>query len=327
MAIKELTEKIRNQKWYSIYLVELLALIFLFLLGSLTIDGFFSTRTILSTILLSSFLAIAAGGQTVVTLLGAIDLAIPAYIGSAAFMIGFLTGKDWPFYTILLVLIAGAIIFGIINGYVSKKFNIHPMITTLAIGAILEGLTYVITKGIVLTNGPMWLNKLSALNVHMGFIPLPPIVGIWAFYSVVTLLLLYKTTWGKRLYAAGVNDRAAQLALVNTTWVWISAFVFSALSAVLAGILLAGFAGSSFFDIGKPYLFMTVGAVVLGGTSTLGGRGGYGRTIFGVLIMTLINQITIGYGFTSALQQAFLGFLIILLMMSYGRTQHIRLRM
>lgn len=201
------------------------------------------------------------------------------------------------------------------------------MITTLATGAMVEGLTYAITSCVVTTDGPDWLTDLSALNGHMGFIPFPPIIGIWAAYSVIALLLLHKTTWGKRLYAAGVNDDAAKLALVNTTWMHIGAFVFSSVSAVLAGILLAGFAGSAYFTVGQPYLFLTVGAVVVGGTMVIGGRGGYGRTIFGSLIITLISTITIGYGFDTALQQAFLGFIIVFLMGCYGRELHLGLRM
>jgi ribose transport system permease protein len=322
-----LLEKIKNKKWFSIYLVEILALLALFALGSFTIDGFATKQTILATLMLSSFLGIAAGGQTIVILLGAIDLSIPAIMSSSVMLVGYWTGHGWPFYAIVLALVFGALVFGTLSGLISKLLNINAMIVTLATGAIVAGTTLIIVSGRVASNGPAWLNSLSSVNGKIGFIPIPPVVGIWAVYSIITLLLLYKTTWGRRLYATGANDRAAKLALVSTNWTWPTAFIFSSVSAVLAGILLAGFAGSSYGNVAAPYLFTSVGAVVIGGTSTIGGRGGYGRTIFGALIMTLIGTITVGYGFTSALQQAFLGFLIILLMGFYGRTQNVRLRM
>jgi len=321
-----LFEKIKNQKWFSIYLIEIVALLGLFALGSITIHGFATKQTILATLMLSSFLGIAAGGQTMVILLGAIDLSIPSIMSASVMLVGFWTGHGWPFYAIVLALVFGAIFFGVASGLISKLLNINAMIVTLATGAIVSGTTLIIVSGMVTSNGPTWLNNLSSLSKKIGFIPVPPVVGIWAVYAIITLLLLYKTTWGKRLYAAGANDRAAKLALVNTNWTWLTAFVFSSVSAVLAGILLCGFAGSSYGNVAAPYLFTTVGSVVIGGTSTIGGRGGYGRTIFGALIMTLIGTITVGYGFDSALQQAFLGFLILLLMGFYGRTQHVRLR-
>jgi len=326
MAVN-LFEKIKNQKWFSIYLIELLAVLLIFGLGSLTIHGFFSWQTVVATLVIGSFLGIAAGGQTIVIILGAIDLSIPSIMSAAVTLGGFWTGHGWPFYAIVTFLVGEAIIIGCINALVSKKLNIQPMITTLATGAIVRGITSAISHGYVEANVPIWVGKLSALNGHMGPIPLPPIVGIWALYTIIILLLLFRTTWGRRLYASGVNDRAAQLALVNTTWVWVSAFVLSSVTAVLAGILLAGFAGSGYADTGAQYLFLTVGAVVLGGTATIGGRGGYGQTVFGALIMTLIGTITIGFGLNSAAQQIVLGIIIVGLMALYGKTQNIRLRM
>ena len=308
-----------------VYLTAVLLVLFIF--GGLTIDGFFSPSTIVAILVLTAFLGIASGGQTFVIVLGAIDLSIPSMIGVANVLVGYLSGLHWPFFYIVLTILAVAIVLGTVNALASKTFDVYPLITTMATGAIAQGGIFVLTGGRVTASGPMWLNQAVALNGHMGFIPLPPIIGVWAVYSIIALLLLFKTPWGKRLYASGVSDRAAQLALVNTTSVWIVSFIISAISAAITGVLLAGFSGSAFFSVGAPYLFTTLGAVVLGGTSLLGGRGGYGRTIFGSLLMTLITTLMIGYGFDEALQQAFLGFVIIVLLGMYGRQQNLNMRM
>lgn len=321
-------EKRKKPIWLSVYVVEFAVLIVLFIIGSLTIEGFASPMTLVAILVLSSFLGICAGGQTFVVLLGGIDLSIPAMIGVGNVLVGYLNGKGWPFLAIILVIFAIAIVNGVVNGLVSKVFSIHSLITTLATGAIVGGLLLVITGGHVSSSVcPVWLNHVVALNGKMGIIPLPPVIGVWAIYAILALLLLYKMPWGKKLYVSGVNDRAAQLALVNTTSIWAVAFIISAVSAAIAGVLLSGFSGSAFFNVGKPYLFLTIGAVVIGGTSLTGGHGGYDRTIFGALISTLVTTIMIGFGLDTPLQQAFLGFVIILLLGIYGRQQDIRLRM
>jgi len=328
--VNVLSEKFRKIRQFngSIYIAEFLLLLIIFGFGCLTIEGFASPMTVVSLLILSSFLGIAAGGQTLVVLLGCIDLSIPGMIALGNVLTGILTGRGWSFTTILLLIIAIAIIVGVINALVSKFFKIHAMITTLATGAIIEGSLLVLTKGALVSSAcPEWLSKAVSFTVTMGPIPLPPLVGIWVGYTIIMMLLLYKTAWGKRVYASGVNDRAAQLALVNTTSIWVSTFILSALSAALAGILLAGFSGSAYIAIGKPYLFQTISAVVIGGTSLIGGRGGIERTFFGALLLTLITTIMIGFGLGSALQQALLGFIIILLMSIYGREQDIRMRL
>jgi ribose transport system permease protein len=317
----------KKNKWISIYVIELLVLLALFGIGSLTLDGFFSPATLISLLVLSSFLGIAAGGQTFVVVLGAIDLSIPAMIGVSNVLVGQLNGAHYPFPLICLIILLVAIALGTINGWVSKTFKINSMITTLATGAIAAGGLLVWAKGTVGSPSPDWLMRTVAMNGRMGFIPLPPVVAVWALYSLIVLVLLYKTAWGKRLYATGANENASEFAGTNTTLVWIVAFILSAVSAAIGGILLAGFSGSALFNVGEPYLFMTIGAVVVGGTSLIGGRGGYGRTIFGALLLTLMTTLMIGYGLNTALQQVFTGLLIVLMLGAYGKQQPIHLRM
>jgi len=106
--------------------------------------------------------------------------------------------------------------------------------------------------------------------------------------------------------------------------VWAAAYALSALFAALAGVLLLGFTGSAYGEVGQPYLFQTIAAVVIGGTALVGGRGGVAGTIAGALVLTELNTILIGLGLTPAMVEAALGAVIIALVSLYGREAHVR---
>ena len=97
----------------------------------------------------------------------------------------------------------------------------------------------------------------------------------------------------------------------------------SAFFAAVAGVLLLGFTGSAYGDVGQPYLFQTIAAVVVGGAALVGGRGSYLGTIAGVLVLTEINTLLIGLGFKPAAVQAALGLIIVVLVSLYGRERHV----
>jgi ribose transport system permease protein len=152
------------------------------------------------------------------------------------------------------------------------------------------------------------------------------VVVFWAGFAIVITLILAKTAVGRRLYATGANQPAARMALVQTRRVWVGAFAASAFCAALAGVLLAGFSGMGLYNIGQPYLFTSVASVVIGGTSLLGARGDYVRTVLGAMILIQIETILIGYGFDVAAQQVGLGLVIIVMVASYAREPSIRSR-
>jgi ribose transport system permease protein len=105
---------------------------------------------------------------------------------------------------------------------------------------------------------------------------------------------------------------------------WIATFALSAFFAALAGVLLLGFTGSAYGDVGQPYLFQTIAAVVVGGASLIGGRGSYLGTLAGALALTEINTLLIGLGLQPSMVQAALGAVIIVLVSIYGREPHLR---
>jgi ribose transport system permease protein len=105
--------------------------------------------------------------------------------------------------------------------------------------------------------------------------------------------------------------------------IWTATYALSALFAAIAGVLLLGFTGSAYGDVGQPYLFQTIAAVVIGGTTLVGGRGGL-RTAVGALVLTEINMLLVGFGLSPAMVEATLGMLIVALVSLYGREPHVR---
>lgn len=307
--------------------LQIAALLALYAIGQATIDGYGTKSSILSMLVLASFLGIAAAGQTFAILLGGIDLSVPFLIGAGNVLASQLSGGDhWPFALVVAFIVTMALLVGAVNGYVSHRFDIHPLIVTLGVGSMVGGGVLVWTKARLTGSAPSWLGSFVSPGGKVAGIGIPPVVLLWLVLAVVIVVVLAKTQAGRRLYATGANPEGARLALVNTTRVWTGAFAASAVCAAIAGILLAGFSGTGLFDIGTPYLFTTIASVVIGGTSLLGARGDYARTVLGVLILTQITTLLIGLELSAAMQQAFLGAVILVVVATYAREPHVRNR-
>jgi ribose transport system permease protein len=305
----------------------LVALALVCAIGAVVVRGFLSRDNFDSILVLASFLGIAAAGQTLVIILGGIDLSIASSIGFAEVAVSVLDSQGVPLWKILLILLVSGIAIGILNGSISSVFRVHPLIVTLGMGFAISGGVLVWTSGGAAQGvSPPIFQNMTAVRSTIGPIPVPPIVLVWALVGVTMVVIQRWTTLGRQVYALGSNAEAAELALVPRYRVWIAAYILSAFSALAAGVLLSGFSGGANFSIGDSYLFSSIAAVVVGGTSLLGGSGGYGRTIVGSLIVIIITTILIGVGLDASLQEAVLGMFIILVVALSGREPHIRTR-
>jgi len=259
-------------------------------------------------------------------IVGGIDLSIPSVIGLADVVVTQLYGDGWSFWLACLLILALALGIGAANAITSVVLRVHPLVITLGTGLIVLGgvlsWNHASTTGTV----PSWLVTAVSVIGRTGPIPVPGVVILWAVASALTIAFQRRTRLGREIYASGANPIAARLARVRTTWAWTVVFAISAVFAAVAGVLLAGFSGSADATVGQPYLFETITAVVVGGTSLLGGRGGYGRTIVGVLIVTQLTTLLVGAGLGSDMQEALLGILVILLVVIYGREPHVSTR-
>lgn len=308
-------------------ILQLIAAGALFAVGAITIGGFATRSSIMEMLVAASLLGLAAAGQTILILVGAIDFSIPAVIALGAVVMSELTGlHGWSFLPAMSVILVIAAAIGLINGFVSQRWDAHPLVVTIGMSSIVTGGLLAWTHSEPGGAAPTFLGKLTSAGGSTFGVGVPPIVVIWAIIAIVIGLVLRRTVAGRHLYATGSNARAADLALVRTRRVWICAFILSALCAATVGVLLAGYAGSGTTDIGSPYLFEGLTAVIVGG-SAFGARGDYWRTVLGALALTFLTTVMIGKGYSSADQEIVFGLLILVIVAGYGREPRLRDRM
>jgi ribose transport system permease protein len=269
--------------------IILLALaILLLLVGNALAPGFATGGNVLQLLKLSSFLGIAAIGETLVVLTGGIDLSIAWILGGAAVVFTDLCGNrnDHLVMAALVALSVGGLA-GLLNGIGIAKLRISPIVMTLAMNNILQGAALVYTGGTPLGTSPSMLRALAAGSVGA----VPSMVILWAVLGVVTIVLINLSRWGRALLSVGENPRASRLSGLSTDAVTIAAYVACGVSAAGAGILFVGFSGASFLGMGDQFVLPAIAAVVLGGTTISGGRGGYEGTIAAVFFVTMLTTV------------------------------------
>jgi len=311
----------KNAIWVAAFLG-----VVIFLGGIFGIRGFGSMLTIRAILVLAAFLAIASIGQTFTMLLGGIDLSIPYMIGLGNVVLAKLIGDKFPFWYAILVILVLGILVGVVNGTLIAFFELPALIVTFGTGFIIYGSIQLWTKGFPTGRAPQFITKFVSIGSRFGPFPLPGIVLAFLVAIVLVVFTLRKTVYGRQLYALGSSSAAAKLALVKSGKIWIITYILSGLCAAIAGIFLLGFTGSAMADVGVPYSFQTVGAVVLGGTSIMGGRGSYLGTVVGSIVLVELATVLVGLGLSNALIQVCTGGIIIAMVSIYGREVHVRER-
>jgi ribose transport system permease protein len=306
-------------------ILQLIALGAVFGYGAASLPGLSSWGSIKQILVLASLAGLASAGQTLLILMGGFDLSISGFIVSSALVVSVLKEKwDVPFWVAIVIGVIAAALLGGLAGQICHRFQIQPLIVTLAMGTIALGLIQVQTEGSFSGTAPDWLIRLTSPGTDtFGSIGIPPLVVMWAAVAVLMALYLHRTTPGRRVMATGANPRAAEYSLINTRRVWTLAFAFSGIVSALVGILVAGFSGSVDSGVGDPYLFQSVVAVIVGGT-VFGGPGDYTRTIVGALFLTVVNVVLVGHGATPADQNMIYGAAILIAVAIYGRERRLR---
>lgn len=310
--------------------IGLIVLGALIIISSFTIDGFLSGANVKAILLFAAFLGIACIGQTLVALMGGLDLSIPFVIGAANIGLLFLISLGVPpFVAALFVLVLGGLI-GLVNGLLTYRLQGQALILTLGMGFAVAGLTQILTSigsdfgGNVFGTVPPWLQNLAAMNGTTFGLGFPPTILIWIVLGILVIVGLRWSAYGRYVYALGGNRRSAKLIGVSELKYWTLAYTISGVFSALTGSLLLGWSGGGFIGVGDPYLFTTLAAVVIGGTSLMGGYGGYGFTVIGVLVLQVLSSFLIGIGLKYEWQQFIFGLLILPMVALYGRAPHIR---
>lgn len=263
----------------------------LWTVANFLIPGFATFGHIRYMVELASIMGVAAAGQTLVVIGGGIDLSIASVITFTAIIMP-LVSPAWDEVGLIgvAVTLVMALSVGLLNGLGIVFLRVHPLILTLATATILQGMLLLLVGGSAIsTTNPtvIWLANGTILG-------LPTTIVTWLIVALVTLILLHRTVFGVWLFAMGTNERATRLSGADVRSATIAAYALSGFFAGVAGLLLLGMNRQGSVGIGEPYLLGSIAAVVLGGTSILGGRGGYLGTIAGsLLLITLTALITV----------------------------------
>jgi ribose transport system permease protein len=253
----------------------------------------FASNNISSILLSTAVIGILALGTTFVIITGGIDLSIGTGMTLAAVMTGiFLVNLQLPFVVGVLGGIATGALMGVINGVNIAILKLPPFIATLAMMLIAQGLALVIS-GV----RPIYFSGVSGFkNIALGtVIPgLPNAVLILFLLAIVAYLMLSKTLLGRYTFAIGSNEEASRLSGVNTRKWKIIIYTVAGIFTGIAGVVIAARLDSAQPQLGVGYELQAIAAVIIGGTSLLGGRGSIMGTLIGALIMSvLINGLRI----------------------------------
>jgi ribose transport system permease protein len=299
--------------------IQVVVAIAVFAVGSLLVPGFAAPSSVRSVLVLASFLGIAALGQTLVVLIGGIDLSVPAVIGAGNVIAAKLTGEGVPSVVMVLIVLAVGLLVGVINGFVTQRWSVPALVVTLATGSVVAGAVLLWTNATLTGSAPGWLVSLTSPSSNTGILPVAPVVLVWLVIAVILFGVLKLTKIGHQLYAVGVNRSAAKLMLASDRRISIFAFGLAGAISALAGMLLTGFTGAGLYTVGNPYLFLSIAAVVVGGTSLVGGRGGPLQSVVGTIVLIQLTTLLVGFHLTSSAQEAILGIVIVIVVAFYGR--------
>ena len=270
-------------KRYGIYVV-LLALIIFF---SIATENFFRSSNLLNVARQVSMLGIAAVGFAFVLLLGGIDLSIGSVVTLVNIVAAWLmvTATMNPILASILALIMSAAI-GFTNGWIIANIRMPPLIVTLAMMIIIEGLAYMICKGLPIYGFPK-----SFAVIGQGYVgPIPIPVIIMAVILAIGSFILNKTYFGRYFYAVGGNEQAANLSGIKVNNVKYLVYTLSGFFAGIAGIVILSRTNSAQVLSGKGLEFDVLTACVLGGVSVTGGFGKISNVVAGLLILGVLSN-------------------------------------
>ena len=263
-------------------------------------------------------LAILAGCQTLTMLTGGIDLSVAAIGSMAGFVTATLVHSPGGVAEGILVALVAAALAGLLTGIGVGVFRVHPLIMTLGMSFVVLGLSNVWQLQMVQTGAGVpdqlrWIGSSTLAQV------VPYSLLVFVPLTLLILLGLRRTGYGRLLYAIGDNPVAARLSGTRSWQVLIVLYVISAVMAGIAGLLISGLTNTASVSLVDTSLLPAVAAAVIGGTSILGGRGGFGGTIVGALILTVLTALLTVLGLPEPTRQVVFGSIIVVVAAAYTR--------
>ena len=275
---------------------------------------------------LSVFLGVIAAGQTLVVISGfeGIDLSAGSVVTLTAILTYVLVKGDNSIVlpALLVSFLVGAVI-GLINGLGITYLRISPFVMTLGMAGVVTGAIIVVNHGNVSGKVAPIMTQMIARPISPAF-PIPGAIVIWLIFGIFMWLLLERTTYGKYLFAIGVNRVTAKLSGVRVNAMNIATYTLAGALAGFGGFLLVGNTGVVLINLGQPYLFPSIAAVAVGGTLLSGGKGSYWGSMAGAIVLTLITSLLTTMQMPESVRRMVLGATLLVLISIYGRARSLR---
>ncbi len=310
--MKKLIEELKKSR--SLY--SLIGLFILILVSVIIAPNFRTVNNMIVILRQASVLLILSSGLTAVLLTGSMDLSVGATAGFIGCICARCMNSGIPIPVAIIIGIGIGILVGYING--SLAGLLPSFIATYATNWVLSGLAIMVMNGSVIYNLPKGFTLIG-----IGYLgPIPILIIIAAVITVVLYILLQKTTYGRQVYSYGSNVEAARYSGMPVKKIMKSSFIICSVCAGMAGMIITARLNAADASMGDSYGLLTVAAVVIGGTSMLGGEGGVGGTVVGALILTIIVNVMNLLGVTSFAQSMVVGIVIIVMVLFDMKTKN-----
>jgi ribose/xylose/arabinose/galactoside ABC-type transport system permease subunit len=283
----EFFTKGRRKRIYNFDEAGILAiLIGLCIIISVVQPVFLSKANILNLLRTTSYVVIIACLTTLVMISGGLDLSVGSQMGLGGILVSTFMVNGLPIVLAIIITMGLNSIIGVFNGYIIVNRKVPPMIATIGTMYIARGICNVITKGVPVYPLPSDFGKLG--NGTLFFVS----YSIYIALAVVLVVnyLLHNTTYGRSIYAIGGNQDAARLSGIAVDAVKMSTYILSSLSATFVGIIMTSRIESGQVSLGTGREMTIIAAVVIGGTSALGGSGTILGTVIGGFLMSVVEN-------------------------------------
>ena len=264
---------------------------------------------------ITSILGIVSIAQTLLILTRGIDLSVGVHMTLIMVLVdGISLGRAENTGLVIGIALLAGLAISLLNGLLVVKLKLEPLVGSLGVMTLLTGINFIYTKGFAGGVAPPFIHFLGSGRL-LGFLPVP--VFVWLVAALGGFLLLRKTVFGRYVFACGANPRAARLAGIRVDLVRMSVYVISGLLTAVAGIIWAGFLGTPTLAGGAYYPLDSIAAVVIGGTTFAGGKGGVGGTVAGAVIVVYLSSVLTIIGLGEPGKLVVQGFVILLLVLVY----------
>ncbi len=274
-------------------------------------DAFASERNLFNVSRNFAFVAIIAIGMTVVIASGGIDLSVGSTVVLTAMVISVLMSGGSGFWISALAALAAALLVGLLNGILIAYVGMPPFVVTLGMLSAARSLAMVLSNNKMIWEfGPdhdllLWIGGGSTLGLPH---PLYALLTL----AIIAGLILRWTRWGQHVFAIGGNEQAATLTGIPVKRLKVSVYMFSAFTAGVTGILMAGWLGSVTTNLGQSMELAVIAAAVIGGANLAGGEGTVLGAVVGALLIEVIRNSLILLGISAFWQGMFIGSFIII---------------